>query len=258
MDTAFRVTLAGGAGFRYLASANDVIGRALYWRGLQTWEHETLPVFEALARRARGVLDVGANTGVYALLACAANPDARVLAFEPIPRVFARLVQNVDANHWSTRCECHPMAVSDHDGSTRFHQPSVEFPTSGSLDRDGFRGLEGELIDVEVRKLDSVCADDLPVDLVKIDVEGFEHKALGGMSRILAEYHPDLILECNPDGPVAAIESILQPLGYQFVHLDGGELAASDHIVPDASERARNFLCTARADWRARLASPQV
>ncbi len=83
----FSVVLPDGRSFLYSATANDGIARALYWRGLEHWESESIPVFYRLARSARLVLDVGANTGFYTLLACAANDDCRVLSFEPVPRV---------------------------------------------------------------------------------------------------------------------------------------------------------------------------
>jgi FkbM family methyltransferase len=41
------------------------------------------------------VLDVGANTGLYSLLAAAAHPDARVTAFEPYVPVAAPLGANL-------------------------------------------------------------------------------------------------------------------------------------------------------------------
>ena len=219
VEATFSVDLFEGSSFTYISSSGDAIGRALYWGGLAAWNYETIVVFEKLARQAKVVLDVGANTGAFSMVACAANPQAKVLAFEPIPYICQRIQENIKANGWESRCEAHQVAVSKEEGATQFHLPKGDFPTSGSLHLNGYRGLEGSLIDVEVKTLDGVCSPELSVDLVKIDVEGFEDQVLMGMQRILAEQKPDLIFECNPDGPIDSINSILHQYDYQIFHL---------------------------------------
>jgi len=73
VEMIFQIRLSDGRSFSYSAIANDAIGRALFWRGLKSWEAETIQVFYKLAQRSGLVLDVGANTGVYTLLTCVAN-----------------------------------------------------------------------------------------------------------------------------------------------------------------------------------------
>ena len=79
----FRVCLSREGSFQYAAATNDAIGRVLYWRGVTAFEAETTHIFRRLAENARVFLDIGANTGLYTLLACAANPDLRVLSLNP-------------------------------------------------------------------------------------------------------------------------------------------------------------------------------
>src|SRR4051812_5137735 len=62
------------------------------------WERTELAVFRLLAERARTVWDIGANIGVYALLAAKATPRAAVTAVEPHPFNFARLRANLELN----------------------------------------------------------------------------------------------------------------------------------------------------------------
>jgi len=45
VEVVFPVKLPDGRSFFYSATLNDVIARALYWRGLKDWESETIPVF---------------------------------------------------------------------------------------------------------------------------------------------------------------------------------------------------------------------
>ena len=60
----FQVTLAG-VPFRYEFSGNDSIGEQLFWHGSRFFEPEAVAVFRPYLLKARTVLDVGANTGLY-------------------------------------------------------------------------------------------------------------------------------------------------------------------------------------------------
>jgi FkbM family methyltransferase len=244
----FQVLLPDGRAFLYSAVPNDAIARALFWRGLPAWESETTHIFYKLAARSELVLDIGANTGVYTLLACAANPRARVISFEPVPHVYLKLVENVRLNRWESQCCIRQEAVSSTNGSAQFHVPFGELPTSASLAVEGFRGREGTLIQVPLVTVDSLLQKDDRVNLVKIDVEGFEDHVLKGMQEVLATSAPTLIIECNSDGPFRAVEAILAQFGYRFYHLRHEGPTPMDRIVPDPTETYRNFLCIARED----------
>jgi len=123
VETNFKISLPEGGSFVYSAVANDAIGRSLFWRGLRDWESETVPIFCRYARRSRLVLDIGANTGVYSLLACAANPHSEVISYEPVPQICHRLSENIALNGWEERCEVRNEAVSDIAGKAELHVP---------------------------------------------------------------------------------------------------------------------------------------
>ncbi|HMA35331.1 MAG TPA: FkbM family methyltransferase [Chloroflexia bacterium] len=239
----FRVAGPDRRTFLYASTANDTIGRGLFWAGWQSMEPETIGPFYQLARQAHVVLDIGANTGIFALVACAANPHSKVIAFEPVPRVYQKLVANIHANGWEGRCATYMVAVAEAIGSTQFHVPLTDIPTSASLNVQGFRSHPGTLIDVPVTTIDTMCAGVGRVDLVKIDVEGFEDKVLAGMQRVLAESAPAIVVECNGDGPFAAVDATLRRLGYTFFHLLPEGPRPLARIVPDPAGHYRNFLC---------------
>src|SRR6266446_43756 len=66
----------------------DRIAIKLARRGFWGYEGETIRVFLPLVQSAQTVIDIGANTGLFALLAAKANPYAKVWAFEPVPFIF--------------------------------------------------------------------------------------------------------------------------------------------------------------------------
>lgn len=271
MEDTFAVALPHGASFLYRARPGDAIGHAFYWCGLDAWEATTIRVFLVLARQARMFLDIGANTGAYTLIACAQNPLIRVRAYEPVPRVFERLVDNLAVNGFDTRCTARQVALSDvpddAPGTIELHVPHSLMPSSASLAKDGFRDIRGEIIEVEVTSADRDTAAgaagelavelpvDLPIDLVKIDVEGFEHRVLAGMSRILSEDRPVIVCECNPDGPCDEVEALLRARDYVFFHLCEPGPMLRPSIEPDPEERYRNYACgpAERKDTRAAL-----
>jgi FkbM family methyltransferase len=248
IESEFSVALPQGRAFRYRATPGDAIGQALYWRGIEGWEFATIDVFMALVERAQHFLDIGANTGAYTLIACALHEQVRAVAYEPVPRVFQALCDNIAINHWQSRCRARQMAVSANRGQTHLHVPHTAMPSSASLAHEGFRNLRGQLITVPVTTID----DDIPanerVDLIKIDVEGFEDQVLMGMARVLRDDRPVIICECNPDGPYTLVEGILAKAGYQFYHIRDSGCERMSYIVPDPHERFRNFACVPEED----------
>jgi hypothetical protein len=86
-----RSKLPNGAVLRLWSRGDDWVSNQVFWRGWSGYEPETTPLFFHLAREAEVVLDVGAYVGFFAVLAALANPDGRVLAFEPMPDNAERL-----------------------------------------------------------------------------------------------------------------------------------------------------------------------
>ncbi|BAY07118.1 FkbM family methyltransferase [Calothrix sp. NIES-2098] len=245
----FSVSLFEGKSFKYSSIANDGIGRHLFWRGIKSYEPETIKLFYRLVQKAHLFLDVGANTGLFTLVALAANENSQVISFEPVPNVYKLLVSNVKINGWTERVQERNEAVSNTLGSTKLHIPSEDVPKSASLNIQGFRGMEGALVDVPVTTIDAVCTSNKKVDLIKIDVEGLEDKVLQGMERVLSESKPTLIIECNPDDPFLNVESILSKFGYHFFHVRAEGPVPMDRIVPDETGQYRNYLCTVHHNW---------
>jgi len=240
--------MGDGQRFTYSSTASDYVGRGLFWLGLDGYEPETTAVFITLARSSRRIIDVGAHTGLFAMLACAARPDSSVIAFEPVPRISERLRHQIELNSFGSRCASVTAAVADHDGSVDLHIPLGEMPHSASLNPDGFHNVAGTVVRTPVVTLDSFCAGSDPVDLVKIDVEGFEDRVISGMRELLVRDKPAIVFEVLEGGPASAIESLLVPAGYQFYHLGATGPTLVPAIVADTANQYRNFAAVARPE----------
>lgn len=122
------------------------------------------------------VVDVGANIGTFTLTASGIAGAGRVTAIEAHPRIFGYLRENIALNGRGNVVAMNN-AVSDAEGV-------VEFSDSWSdvLNRIA---ASGGRVKVRAARLDTLL-DDRSVDLLKIDIEGYELQALRGAPGTLA------------------------------------------------------------------------
>jgi len=147
-------------------------------------------------------VDVGANVGHYSLIA-ARKCEANVIAVEPVPRTFGRLVANVELNGLGKagagRIATRNVGLSHSRGVLRF---TTRFNVANRVTP----GATPDSVEVEVLSLDELCAGG-PVDLLKIDVEGFEKHVLEGSQEQLDMGHLGaIIVELNGSGRRYGIE----------------------------------------------------
>jgi FkbM family methyltransferase len=120
--------------------------------------------------------DVGANYGYYTgIFSEPRYSQSRVVAFEPNPRLVARLTHDMATRNNVT---IFAAAVGTDDGEAELHIPQAG-TACGSL-----RPIGGENVKVLVRSVDSLLAEGQPLpNVMKIDVEGWEAAVLDGFRR---------------------------------------------------------------------------
>jgi FkbM family methyltransferase len=169
-----------------------IVGAAshAYWVG--TYEVDILSAFAASITPGVTVYDVGANVGIYSLLASSrTGPSGKVYAFEPLERNLRYLRRHMTLNHVQN-CDILETAVCDTEGTRRFARAAQDFSM-------GHFSSEGDML-VPSTTLDSCIYGEKgfrPPSVVKIDVEGAELEVLHGVSRALAEFHPKIFLEIH-------------------------------------------------------------
>lgn len=131
------------------------------------------------------VIDVGANIGFYTLLAAGAvGPSGKVHAVECAPHNLRVLESNVEKEKLFN-VQIHPCAASSARGYQKLNVSPVGLAGFSPSPRWPIVPGSGTTMNVPTLPLDDVIPS--PVDLVKIDVDGFELEVLKGMERILAE-----------------------------------------------------------------------
>lgn len=153
----------------------------------------------AYLRPGDGFVDVGANIGTYALLAASlVGPNGRIDAFEPHPVAAARCRENVELNKITT-IEVHEAAVSDCAGQ-------AELLDAWDVSNRITTAADGQA----TRVVGTVALDEILAGrsyaLGKLDVEGFETKALSGSTERLAKADP-------PVWQIEVIDHLLRKAG---------------------------------------------
>ena len=177
-------------------------------------------VMKETIREGMVVIDVGANVGTYTLLALRQiGSRGMVLSYEPTPRAFDILKNNVQVNAFleSGRVDLRRKAVSDStQANTTFFVSKKCLGHSSLYADDKLSSNEVETIEIETVSLDDDVGVHGEVDVVKIDAEGAEPAILRGMRQIInnnpeitifIEFAPQHLVRANVD-PRSYLEQI--------------------------------------------------
>lgn len=203
-------------GARFLVDPTDYIDRCIAWDGM--WEAAQLEELAALcrARKIDFFLDVGANMGFYSIMFAVKNLTDRIIAFEPDPGNYARLMANLALNDLKDRIEAVPLALGDKDGEVVLYE-------GAKWNRGESTIAEPEQTPKEfTHRIRQVRFDDTynitgKNIIVKMDVEGYEFHALAGMERTLRENSCYLQVELYSDR-IEELKALFAPFGYRFLH----------------------------------------
>jgi FkbM family methyltransferase len=132
---------------------------------------------------AKLIFDVGANSGHWIQLALAANPHLRIHAFEPCRQTFAQLA----ARRFPANVTLNNVGCGAHAGSAMLHYGGSSPGFYSVVHRAGV--ASGEVEGIRLITLDDYCDQFgiTDIDLVKVDVEGYELEVVKGMTRLLSE-----------------------------------------------------------------------
>ncbi|MBZ0263968.1 FkbM family methyltransferase [bacterium] len=238
----FEVRITKTKSFKYCYTGYDYVGFVTYWGGAFEFENETSSLMAKYLKNAHVFLDIGAYTGFYTVLGLGLNPALKVISCEPVPENFGALTANVAVNKFENRTTLLNCAVAEKAGSVPFHVTSNRYSPSASLNPEGFRGKDGSLIEVECMTLDQIVNDLDKVDVIKVDVEGFEDKVLEGAKNTLATKRPVIFLEVNYDGPYQRLTEIFDEQDYTYFQLTDSGPLQQDEIIPDPKDIFRNYL----------------
>ncbi len=172
----------------------------------------------SLLRPGDVVIDGGANIGIYTALAAAGvGRLGHVIACEPSPTTMTLLRATVDLNGFDW-VELREVALAEVPGRLTMHMFQ---PGSGFSSFAPAVTFDSDTVEVEVTTLDDLAATiDRSVNLVKLDVEGAELRALRGAAVLLRDARPDFLIELEPQHlerqgcSVGELQELFEDVGY--------------------------------------------
>jgi len=220
------VTALDGA--RFSIDLRDNIYHELYFLG--SYEPSVTEAVRKLLRHGDHALDIGANFGWFTILFDRqVGPTGAVDSFEPVPRIYAKLLETIESNGTRSRLRTHQCCLGDHEGTVEIYSfvgMSHGHSSVSTLGRDDY-----EAAPAQVRTLDSYWASlgEPDIAFIKCDVEGSELAVLRGARRLLMSDRPPIwLLEANEDTSAALgyqpgqLLTELQAYGYEYVVLRRG------------------------------------
>lgn len=158
-------------------------------------------------------LDIGANIGLYSLIAATRRLAGEVIAFEPDARSLGALQANLLINGIADIVEVKAIALSDHDGMVRFTPDPGTSSCRSRVSADG-------TVSVPCARLDTLLSLEGKRLFFKIDIEGHELSALDGMRHVLERNRCFLQIESFAAN-APAVDQLMRKLGYQRRHQIG-------------------------------------
>jgi FkbM family methyltransferase len=224
----------------------------LFKAATQQHHREQAALFAPLIPEDGVVFDVGAHAGQFAKLFAGMAPAGRIYAFEP--SAYARSVLEPALRLTGARnVRVVPTGLSDQPGELVLHTPlkrtgSLGFGTAHLGEGGEARGTHDQTVILDT--IDAFAAREglARLDLIKIDIEGWEMRALKGGAATLARFHPAIFLEADAamlaragDTP-AALFDFLGGLGYRPAFTPLGSAVATPVT---AYQAAGDYLFTA-------------
>ncbi len=174
----------------------EFVQRQVYFLG--AFEAVESYLFTRLLRPGMTVIDAGANIGQYTLLAATAvGSTGSVHSFEPVPEVFALLRHHVGLNRLGN-VRLNRIALWNEDSTVTLGLPRDDVYNAGSW-TVGTTESQSPPVTADAIRLDTYAARQnlQRVDVIKMDIQGAEPFALAGAHKLLAQWHPTLMMEIH-------------------------------------------------------------
>lgn len=216
------------------------------------WEKAISHKIKSILNDGGVFIDIGANIGYHSLFAAAVmGTKGKVYSFEPQKSVREQFEESVRKNSFTT-IETYSEALSDHVGDETLHIREENSGGSTLLTLPDMESFHIESVhEVKLATLDSFISVFESVDLIKIDVEGYEFEVFKGGKSLLEKYHPTIIMEYSPvfytqDYSSKAEELIefLENIGYVFYTLEDQALNLREWLRDGENKNSQiDILC---------------
>lgn len=242
----FKVYLTKDVSFKIL-NDDSTVPSLIFWNGFEGYEKCSVETWVKLSEKSSGILDLGANFGLFGLISQVLKPESNVILFEPLERNASRIRRNFQLNKLEANVVT--MAVGNKEGSITFFDMDSEENTIGSIDKSFVEKHEHSTtiipIEVPMTTIDNYVRDKrlTNVDLIKIDVEGADFQTIEGAISTLNSFKPNILIEITDDVSGQKIDDFLNNLNFRYLYYELNDIKGLK--VQDKLARkngSRNFL----------------
>jgi FkbM family methyltransferase len=229
------------------------------------YERIELDVFERLAAMSKTIVDVGANIGLYSCVAADRAPTfAKIVAFEPIAENLHYLNKNRERNERAARIVVEEEAVGESSGLVNIYLAEGQIGTHSVSAKNALDSNTSISVPM-------VCLDDYvdkklhdSIELLKVDVEGYEVAVLRGAKSVLRKDRPTLFVEFIPDSlrncnfdPMEFLDIVFDMYDHVFLVEEPRGIfkrcSRQDLLDADRSYRNANLIAISKASQRGHL-----
>lgn len=231
-------------GYEMLLDISGWSNRHTFFLG-RFYDLKTQTVLRTVLKPGDTFVDIGANEGQMSLLAASlVGESGRVHAFEPNPVPRSRLETAIERNGITT-ITIHAMGLAERDGELPLNVPKIN-TGEGSFGESAYAEEDVDRVICPIRRGDDVLANVTP-RLVKIDVEGFEVRALQGLSQLIARARPAIVSEviaghlARAGSSVQELFALMEGAGYRGYRLSIGRSGIKHRLRLKEARPAAGF-----------------
>ncbi len=230
-----------------------------------TWEDNNTKLLKVLMKTRANIVDAGANHGYFSVIAAAQNRkhnrSGKIFCIEANPSFIALLTSSVISNGFSQSINIVNKILSDkQQDNSRFLSMKTLKGGSG-VDSAEFinniseQKLEYDVLAIESTTLDVLIPKGLKIDILRMDIQGYEFKALKGASRVLSE-SDDIVIFMELDPTLSYYSEVedefnqLEKMGFKFwiVQKNGSIKSASIKSLIDIQKTNTHDILVSKID----------
>ncbi len=161
----------------------------------RNWDKKIGEIIERELEIGDTFIDIGANIGYFSLLASTlVGQNGQVISFEPIAKIAKQFTESITYNNFQNILVKN-IALGDRKNTLQLSIVPGNIGGSSLVKKN----TSGIYETVNVSTLDDELPSSKKIDLIKIDVEGYEYEVLLGAKNTLEKYKPKIILEFSPN-----------------------------------------------------------
>lgn len=233
----------------FINPENGFIDKHVFLYGV--YEPFMLDLFSSHLQPGQTFIDIGANIGQHTMYAaCLVGTTGNVHAFEPIPSLYKQIKDSVQVNHFENVVHVHNCALGENETVEKLFVSKNKGGSSLVNDDE-----TEDIISVHVKNGDKELGMIEKIDVIKIDVEGYEYEVLQGIKQTLSIHRPIIFIEFSGNfyhqqghGNGAKILRLLRDLGYDLFDIeDDLKKVTDDNLFNEVISKTRvqtNLLCS--------------